>query len=311
MDQDVSESPTAIESGVSALRQLLRCPRCGQALIWGPTLECQTGHRFQIDGEIPILDDRSACDGQHAKQRRYYDREFASRRPYHLENWQRTYLARLDSLWGDAHSRGRFLDVGAGGNAYTVIEAARHGILAVACDLSVEAMRSAQHLANQEGLADRCLFVVCGAEQLPFATGAFTSTASIAVLEHLPDDGRAISEMARVTMKGGRVFMTVPNSLARLPILLRFLYSLHDARVGHLRHYSAAQLAKECSEVGLRVSQQIYSAHWIKAWQLLVHLIAGRLKLNDNGLWWWMEGLDARQSARDNGMHLSLVLERE
>ena len=297
---------------VDVLRSLLRCPECAGVLTWGDGIRCAQRHEFAMVEGIPILTIKEMTEAdqhQHAHQREFYDREYGAAAPYRLENWQSAYLRRMAPLWEERTAR-PFLDSGAGGSAYTVIEAARRGIAAVACDLSIEAMKRAQRYAIAEGVAARCLFVVCGAERLPFADGMFGSAAAIAVLEHLPDDHAALSELARVTAPGGRVFLAVPNALERMPALIRPLYRRHDRRVGHLRHYSPDGLAERCAVAGLRVIRMIYSAHWVKVWQLAVHLAAGRLRINDDRLWWRLEALDARAADRPGGMHLNLILER-
>jgi ubiquinone/menaquinone biosynthesis C-methylase UbiE len=298
---------------VADLRGLLRCPDCRQVLTWGSSLECVNGHRFAIEDGVPIITlgpGNQAEADQHAHQRAHYDREFSAAGPYRLDNWQRAYLRRMDLLWEDQPEGGPFLDCGAGGSAYTVIETARRGIQSVACDLSLEGMKRARRYAIAEGVADRCLFVVCGAEHLPFADGSFAAVASIAVLEHIPDDRAAIAELARVTAPQGRVMVAVPNSVDKMPALLRPIYRWHDRRVGHLRHYTPDGLVARFRASGLEPLRTIYSAHWVKVWQLGIHLAASRLKLNDTGLWWRMEEADRRAADRPNGMHLSLLLSR-
>jgi len=52
-------------------------------------------------------------------------------RPYRLESWQKAYLRRLEKVWETCSAAAPFIDVGAGGDAYTVIEAARRGIPSV------------------------------------------------------------------------------------------------------------------------------------------------------------------------------------
>jgi hypothetical protein len=106
------------------------------------------------------------------------------------------------------------------------------------------------------------------------------------------------------------VFLAVPNALDRMPVLLRGLYARHDRRIGHLRHYSAKDLTTMCRGVGLRTSRVVYSAHWAKVWQLLFHLAANRLRLDDTRLWWWLERIDARAASSDSGMHVNTWLER-
>ena len=299
---------------MTALRELLRCPECrGRLSGNSSSLTCERGHAYPIEDGIPILTLKPRSEAelqQQAHQRELYDQEFSADRPYRLENWQRTYLDRLLLLWEGRETPGPFLDSGAGGTAYAVIETARRGIPSVGTDLSIEGMKRAQRYARSEGVADQCLFVVCAAERLPFADGSFAGTASIAVLEHLADDRGAIGELARVTAKDGRVFVTVPNAMDHFPAPLRPVYRWHDRRVGHLRHYSATELGEKGRAGGLEPLRTIYSAHWIKVWQLMLHLAAGRLGINDDRLWWRMEAADRRADQRPNGMHLSMLLQR-
>ena len=59
---------------------------------------------------------------------------------------------------------------------------------------------------------------------LPYSDGAFDRALCLDVLEHLPFDeqGRALSELARVIAPGGELFVTVPN-LAHLQSRVQFL----------------------------------------------------------------------------------------
>jgi ubiquinone/menaquinone biosynthesis C-methylase UbiE len=262
---------------------------------------------------IPVLslpDESEADEHQHSHQEQYYDREYGGYGSYRLENWQQTYIDRLASIWEVSSPAAPFLDSGVGGSAYTVIEAARRGIPSVGCDISLEGMQTARRLAEAQGVSDKCLFVVCRAERLPFADAVFGGATSIAVLEHVPDDRQAIAELARVTRPGGRVFFAVPNSLDHVPFPLDRIYRRHDRRIGHLRHYSSTELIERGEAVGLRPLRTVYSAHWVKVWQLAIHLVASRLRIKDDRLWWWMERFDARLAHRDDGMHLNQWFER-
>ena len=51
--------------------------------------------------------------------------------------------------------------------------------------------------------------------RLPFITGAFDATFCVAVLQHVNEVGRAMSELARVTRPGGRVLTVEPDNSAR------------------------------------------------------------------------------------------------
>jgi hypothetical protein len=67
----------------------------------------------------------------------------------------------------------------------------------------------------------------------------------------------------------------------------------------------------KCRTEGLRPISITYSAHMVKVLQLLFHVIANKLMLDDDRLWWWLERFDQRASSRTNGLHLNVVVERE
>src|SRR5258708_4285105 len=165
-----------------ALMERLACPTCRAALVLtNGSLRCLSGHEFPIVDGVPVLLPGEQ-DAQHASQRQIYDRVYAGRGRYHLEFWQRAYVQKLGRKLG--WNGGSFLDVGAGGDGYTVIEAARQGEIAAGCDLSLVAMRQARRFAVDEGVGERTLFVVCTAESVPFRDDAFDSAAAVHVLEH-------------------------------------------------------------------------------------------------------------------------------
>ena len=300
--------PTAVQG----LVELLRCPSCHAELRMGADIVCRSGHSFRVADGIPILTGEAnpSDHAQHDHQRDHFDGEYRRYKAYNLENWQRVYVDRVAEILPALPETGAYLDVGTGGSAYTVIEAARRGVPSVGCDISLEGMKSARRLAAAEGVGARCLFVVCTSEALPFADGAFATTAAIAVLEHVPDDSAAIAEIARVTRKGGSAFLAMPNSLDLMPWPLRWLYRRHDLRIGHLRHYQREELSERCASAGLSTTRWAYSAHWIKAWQLLFHMAASRFRIHDNRLWWFFERIDQKAARRKNGLHLNLWLRR-
>lgn len=290
----------------ASLVELLACPMCrGSFEVAAESVRCGSGHEFPVVDGVPVLLPGEQ-DAQHESQREIYDRVYAGHNAYHLELWQRAYVEKLQRYLGWRESAG-FLDVGVGGDGYTVIEAARRGGIAAGCDLSLVAMRQARRFAVDEGVGDRTLFVVCTAESLPFRNDAFDSASAVHVLEHLPDDRKAASEVARVVRPGGHVFIGVPNSFDSMPAVLRPVYRWHDRRIGHLRQYSPEQLTAVTNAAGLETDKTFISAHWPKVWQLVVHLVASRIRVDDSRLWWWFEKRDERAASRPNGLHTNLV----
>ncbi len=72
---------------------------------------------------------------------------------------------------------------------------------------------------------------------LPFPNATFDSTFCVAVLQHISDVPRAISEMARVTRPGGRIVAVEPDNAARF-----FHSSIEE---GARAHEAASQVVRQ------------------------------------------------------------------
>ena len=251
-----------------------------------------------------LADETIALDSQYSGQRSYFDAEFRGLERYALENWRAAYVDRLRAAGLLDGSAAPLLDVGVGGSGYTVIEAARTGVPAIGCDLSLEGLRRARRFAEAEGVAERTLWVRCSAEALPLASESFGAALAIAVLEHVPDDERALGELARVLRRGGRAWVTVPHSLRRISPVFRGANRRHDRRLGHLRRYDAESLIERARGVHLEPLDVQFTGHSVKVLQLL----AGRFS---DRLWWWCETRDRRRSSdRRGSMQLSVIFAR-
>lgn len=113
-------------------------------------------------------------------------------------------------------SGGAFLEVGCG-TAAAVRMAAPRFELAVGTDVAFRWLLIARRRLQEAGLPTN--LVCCCADHLPFKPGQFQSVASVALLEHVADQPRAVAEFARVTSTGGSVFTWTTNrfSIAREP----------------------------------------------------------------------------------------------
>lgn len=296
------------------LVSLLRCPDCRSPFaLENEWLVCdgEASHRFPVVDGVPVLLGDAALeeDAQYGRQLEYFDAQFSRYQDYRLDRWRESYLERLRDVRALGGPGAPLIDVGVGGSGYTVIEAAKEGRAAIGCDLSLTGLRVARRFAAGEGVADSTLFVCCSAESLPFASDSFDVALAIAVIEHVPDDQAALSEMARLLRPSGRAWITVPHDLRHFSPLFWYPNVAHDQRLGHLRRYSAGPLEERCRQLGLVADDVQWTGHTIKALQIVfADRLRGRLA---DRFWWWCEKRDlARARQRCGSMQLSLAFHR-
>jgi SAM-dependent methyltransferase len=138
-----------------------------------------------------------------------------------------------------AAPRSRVLNAGAGQGSFSARLAGR-GFDVTSVDESeaaVEVLR--QRLAGPVLQAD--------VTALPFDDQSFDSAVLGEVLEHVPDDERALREVARVLRPGGVLAVSVPAGPAR--------FGPSDRWAGHLRRYSRAMLVGAVERAGFRVQR--------------------------------------------------------
>ena len=158
--------------------------------------------------------------------------------------WYRNTRALASDLLGPWLADGpRILDAGCGpgGNGASFAE---HGSV-FGVDVSPDALafvraRRPQTVPTQAGI-----------EALPFVDGAFDIALSVTVLYAVPDDARALTELARVVRHGGAVLLVEPafESLGRA----------HDATVHGQRRYRRSTLTELVGRAGLVVERATYA----------------------------------------------------
>jgi SAM-dependent methyltransferase len=106
--------------------------------------------------------------------------------------------------------------------------------------------------------------------ELPFPDGAFDRVIAAEVLEHIPDDRAAISELARVLRPGGTIAVTVPRWWPEL-VTWAISDEYHNQPGGHIRIYRGSVLARRVQAAGLERygSHHAHSLHspywWLRA----------------------------------------------
>ncbi len=167
----------------------------------------------------------------------------------------------LDLL--DQHLRNEggleILDAGCGGGA-TMDSLRCHG-RARGMELSKEAVAY-----NREKGRDVVQGVI---ENIPFADGSFGLALALDVIEHVPDDLAALTELNRVLKPGGSLLVTVPA--------LNLLWGPHDVANGHYRRYSLGGLRGRIEAAGFELVRATYFNTLLFPAILAVRLL-GRLR---------------------------------
>ncbi|MEW2356987.1 methyltransferase domain-containing protein [Spirillospora sp. NPDC029432] len=162
----------------------------------------------------------------------------------------------------------RVLDMGCGAGRHA-FELYRRGARVVAFDMDagelagVDTMFKAMRMEGglpEEAAAET---VQGDALELPFPDDHFDKIIASEVLEHIPDDMRAMRELMRVLKPGGRLAVTVP---AWLPERVCWALSedYHTAPGGHIRIYTRAELEAKLKSIGFRVGPH-HHAHGLHA----------------------------------------------
>ncbi|MTB88557.1 class I SAM-dependent methyltransferase [Aeromicrobium senzhongii] len=162
----------------------------------------------------------------------------------------------------------RFIDVGAGAGRHSY-EALRRGAHVTAFDLDevelkgVENMFGAMELEGEVPPGGSGQVKVGNILEMPYEDGSFDVVLASEILEHVPEDVQAISELERILAPGGVLAVTVPRWLPE-----RICWALSDEyhanEGGHIRIYKADELRAKLEATGLQFRHQ-HHAHALHA----------------------------------------------
>ena len=165
----------------------------------------------------------------------------------------------------------RVLDAGCGGGRH-VCEAFRiKGVDVVGIDLNWEDLcktATTLYLMHCQNGGDqrRCLISRADVARLPFKDGAFDAVICSEVLEHIPDNRKAVRELVRVLRPGGELVISVPRYLPER-ICWALSEAYHNEPGGHIRIYRKNELQALLEAAGvtcraIRYRHGLHTPYW-------------------------------------------------
>ncbi|MFI0355533.1 class I SAM-dependent methyltransferase [Actinomadura sp. 9N407] len=162
----------------------------------------------------------------------------------------------------------RILDMGCGAGRHA-FELYRRGARVVAFDMDADELAGVGTMFDamrlEGGLPEEAAAetVQGDALDLPFPDDHFDKIVASEVLEHIPDDMRAMRELLRVLKPGGRLAVTVPSWLPER-VCWALSEDYHTAPGGHIRIYTRAELEAKLKGIGFKVNGH-HHAHGLHA----------------------------------------------
>ncbi len=217
-------------------------------------------------------------------------------------------------ILADGGVRGRrVLEVGAG-SGRDLLELARAGAQGVVLDYSPASLAIVRRLAAEQGLP--VLAVQADALAMPFRDGAFDVVFHQGLLEHFRDPRPLLAENARITARGGRVVVDVPQTLHLYTLMKQVLIALDAWFAGWETQFTPGRLEALVAGAGLRV-RRTYGGFMVPGlWYRVVREALKRglrisLPLEPRGPAWWHAGWERLRGALGRtrlGLHLSHVI---
>ncbi|HEY6194384.1 MAG TPA: class I SAM-dependent methyltransferase [Candidatus Eisenbacteria bacterium] len=195
------------------------------------------------------------------------------------------------------------MEIGAG-SGRDLLELARRGARGIVLDYSPASLQLVQQQARAQGIP--VMLVQADATRMPFRDGAIDISFHQGLLEHFRDPRPLLAENARITRRGGRVLVDVPQTWHLYTLMKNLLILANRWFAGWETQFTVGQLERLVRESGLEVTRSYGDWMVPGLWYRVVREVLKRgtrlrLPLHPGGPGWWSrgwEGLRARLRGR-------------
>lgn len=173
-------------------------------------------------------------------------------------------------IWSKQKLTSPILDIGCGDGQTSKLILAKQKKIDVGVDLNPSG-------ALKVGIYKKV--VTADASRLPFTKNSFQTVISNSTFEHIRQDKKAVSEVARVLKSGGQLFLTIPdvnlNKFLTKKLKNKTKLNNFNQRVQHLHYRSEKQWYKILEKNNLKVvtSKKYLSKKAFYAWYKLFKLV--------------------------------------
>lgn len=110
--------------------------------------------------------------------------------------------------------------------------------------------------AKRNALSNQNFSIGC-LDKLPFKDSSFDRIYCYEVLEHVVDEKKAVSELARILKCSGKIYITVPHP--KFERLSRFFDSTYMYKIGHLRIFEPEELKTLLERNNIKINSIKYT----------------------------------------------------
>ncbi|MFH1774712.1 MAG: class I SAM-dependent methyltransferase, partial [Methanobacteriota archaeon] len=187
-------------------------------------------------------------------------------------------LARCYDLLGICTDK-RILDIGCG-DGFRSLRYAMQGGVVIGFDIS----RSAIEIAKKRTAKyPNAIFLLADAEYMPFKSSCFDVVSCIALIEHIDNQEKMVSEINRLLRINGKVIIQTINKKNKYTVngILKTFFPLYDKRMqdsaGHSydRFLTVDELGELCLNRGLKIDYVAYTETFVD-W-IWIHIVLLKL----------------------------------